>query len=210
MDFELPTIYPITDTRLSGLSHAEQVELLAAGGATLIQLRDKDASPRDFYDQAVAAIRVARSKNVRVIINDRVDIALCAGADGVHLGQDDMPTAAARGVLGTNAIIGYSTHNVDQVMEAKELSIDYLAIGPVFETSTKADPDPAIGLEGLNAMRELAGDVPVVAIGGINADNIGVVLAAGANSAAIIGCLYSEPARIAERLRTLHGVLNKQ
>jgi thiamine-phosphate pyrophosphorylase len=210
MRCQLPKIYPITDTRLSGLSHAEQVEQLAAGGATLIQLRDKDASPREFFDQAVAAIRVARSKNIRVIINDRVDIALCSGADGVHLGQDDMPPTAARGVLGPNAIIGYSTHNVDQVMEAKDLPIDYLAIGPVFETSTKADPDPAIGLEGLRAMRELAGDVPVVAIGGINADNIGVVLAAGANSAAIIGCLYSEPTGIAERLRTLHGVLNKQ
>ena len=208
MNLELPTIYPITDTRLSGLSHAEQVEQLAAGGATLIQLREKHAGAREFYDQAVETIRVARSKGVRIIINDRVDIALCAGADGVHLGQDDMPPEAARRLLGPKAIVGYSTHNIGQAVAAKDLPIDYIAIGPIFETSTKQDPDPVVGLDGLRAVRSVIAGIPIVAIGGIGIENICSVIAAGANSAALIGALYAGSASIAENLQALNAALN--
>src|SRR5712691_2098275 len=99
MSFKLPAVYPITDVRLSGLSHAEQVAQLIEGGATLIQLREKDQAPRDFYRDAAAALSIAKQHDVQLIINDRVDIALALGADGVHLGQTDLPPAAARRLL---------------------------------------------------------------------------------------------------------------
>ena len=120
MNFELPTIYPITDARVSGISHAEQVERLFAGGATLIQLREKHASPAEFLAAAAEAIRVARKLGVKIVINDGVDIALALQADGVHLGQDDLPPGEARALLGESAIIGYSTHSVEQAIEASE------------------------------------------------------------------------------------------
>ena len=136
----LPKLYPITDRRLSGLSHAEQVARLADGGATFIQIREKHLSAREFYREAEEALRVARERGVKLIVNDRADIALALGADGVHLGQDDMPPEAARALLGDDAIIGFSTHNVAQAVEAARLPVDYVAIGPVFATSSKSKP----------------------------------------------------------------------
>ena len=115
----LPRVYALTDVQLSGLSHAEQVELLSLGGATLIQLREKQMPPREFYEQARMAVR----PGVQLIINDRVDVALAVGAQGVHLGQDDMPPEAARKLLGPNAVIGYSTHNIEQAIAAAKLPI---------------------------------------------------------------------------------------
>ena len=167
--FPAVEIYPITDVRLTGLSHAEQVTRLIQGGATLIQLREKNLSPREFFRQAQAALEVARAHDVRIIINDRVDIALALHADGVHLGQDDMPPYAAREILGDEAMIGFSTHNPAQAIGASTLPIDYLAIGPVFPTSSKSNPDPVVGLEGLREVRDAVGDLPLVAIGGITA-----------------------------------------
>src|ERR1044071_3480829 len=105
MPFSLPKLYPITDARITGLSHAEQVERLAAGGATLIQLREKFASPREFYESALEAMKAARRLKVQIIINDRLDIAIAAGADGAHLGQDDLPPERARALAGANFII---------------------------------------------------------------------------------------------------------
>src|SRR6266545_3158981 len=119
--FYLPFVYPITDTRLSGLSHAEQVRLLSLGGASLIQLREKQSSALEFYEHAKGAFAVAAQTGVHLIINDRVDIALAVGASGVHLGQDDMPPEAARRLLGPEPIIGYSTHNVEQALNAVKL-----------------------------------------------------------------------------------------
>src|ERR1051325_6031247 len=110
MALQLPKIYPITDRRLSGLSHSEQVKHLIEGGATLVQLRDKEAAPREFFRDGREALRLARSARAQLIINDRADIALALKADGVHLGQTDTPVEAARRMLGPNAIIGYSTH----------------------------------------------------------------------------------------------------
>ena len=140
-NFQLPRVYPITDCRLSGLTHAEQVKKLIAGGAQFIQLREKYASPKDFFAQAKLALEIARKNNVKIIINDRVDIAFALKADGVHLGQDDFPPAEARKILGQNAIIGFSTHNFSQIIEAVKLPIDYAAIGPVFDTKNKEKPD---------------------------------------------------------------------
>jgi len=200
MKLDLPRLYPITDRQLSGLAHVEQVARFAAGGAKLIQLRDKHASPREFYEEAEAALRVARGRSVRLIINDRADIALALGADGVHLGQDDLPPEAARRLLGDRAIIGYSTHNLAQVQEAALMPIDYLAIGPIYATATKANPDPVVGLDGLRRVREqLNLRLPLVAIGGITMENAHAVIDAGASVVAVVGALLSEPTEIARR-----------
>ncbi|HYH85718.1 MAG TPA: thiamine phosphate synthase [Pyrinomonadaceae bacterium] len=201
---ELPKLYPITDRRLSGLSHAEQVARLIDGGASLIQLREKHQSPREFYREAEDALKVARARGVRLVVNDRADIALALGADGVHLGQDDMPPAAARALLGKVAIIGFSTHSVEQAIEAARMHVSYVAIGPVFATASKQNPDPVVGLEGVRRVREAVGrGLPLVAIGGITRDNARSVLDAGADSVAVIGALLtsSDPAAITRLAR---------
>lgn len=212
--FTLPPLYPITDEKLSGLSHAEQVRCLAQGGAKLIQLREKEMSPREFYESARAALNVARAFGVRLIINDRVDLALALKADGfypgVHLGQDDLPPAAARELLGPHAIIGYSTHNIDQATEAAQLPINYLALGPIFPTASKQHPDPIVGPDLLRLVRARVPHLPLVAIGGITRENARAVLNAGADSVAVIAALLSPPAqpnlithRTTEMLQTL-------
>jgi thiamine-phosphate pyrophosphorylase len=204
----LPKLYPITDARLCGLSHAEQVRRLSASGATLIQLREKHLPPREFYREAEEALRVARSLGVRLIINDRVDVALALSADGVHLGQDDLPPEAARGLLGERAIIGFSTHSIEQAREAARLPIDYLAIGPIFETSSKENPDPVVGLDELRHVRQAIGEIPLVAIGGIRLENLRETLKAGANAVAVISLLLSEPAEIESRTRAIFTQLS--
>ena len=205
MAFELPKLYPITDRRLSGLSHAEQVARLCEGGARLVQLREKHLSPREFYREAEEALRAARARGAKLIINDRADIALALGADGVHLGQDDMPPEAARALLGEGAIIGFSTHGLEQSVAAARLPVDYVAIGPVFATSSKENPDAAVGLEGVARVREAVGQIHVVAIGGINEENARAVLDAGADSVAVISALLApgDPSEITRRTRDL-------
>ena len=203
MNFHLPKLYPVTDTRLSGLSHADQVARLISGGATLIQLRDKEAAPRDFYQQAAAALRVARDHHAKLIINDRVDIALALNADGVHLGQSDLPVIAARGLLGPDAVIGFSTHNLAQAKLAATMPVDYLAFGPIFGTSTKENPDPVVGLQALAAVRTAVGSLPLVAIGGITSANAIEVLNAGADALAMISELVADPATIEENVRKM-------
>jgi thiamine-phosphate diphosphorylase len=196
--FRLPRVYPLTDVQLSGLSHADQVRLLSLGGATLVQLREKHMPPLQFYEHARAAV----AAGVQLIINDRVDIALAVGAYGVHLGQDDMPPEAARRLLGDKAIIGYSTHSVEQAGKALTLPIDYIAIGPIFATSTKTNPSPTLGLERLRAVRAAVGNVQLVAIGGISHSNAREVIEAGADSVAVISALLSS-SDISESTRTL-------
>jgi len=204
LTIKLPKVYPITDRRISGLSHAEQVRRLCAGGATFIQLREKHLSPREFYRDAAEALEVAREYNARLIINDRADIALALRADGVHLGQDDLPPEAARALLGEDFIIGYSTHNVEQAMLAAKLPVDYLAIGPLFSTSSKINPDPVVNLDGLRRVRdELGEDLPLVAIGGINLKNAQDALRSGADTLAIISYLLEMPSEITVRTREL-------
>jgi thiamine-phosphate pyrophosphorylase len=200
MPFDLPRLYAITDRRLSGLSHAEQVLRLSLGGAQLIQLREKQLGARQFFREAEAALIVARQRRVRLIINDRVDIALALGADGVHLGQDDMPPEAARRILGEHAVIGFSTHNEEQARLAASLPVDYLAIGPIFPTSSKDNPDPVVGPEGLRRVREAVPGIPLVAIGGITPENALETLASGADSLAVVSALLADPAQIQARL----------
>jgi thiamine-phosphate pyrophosphorylase len=189
----------LTDARLSGLSHAEQVARLAEGGATFVQLREKHLSPREFCREAEAAVEVARARGVRLVVNDRADIALAVGADGVHLGQDDLDPEAARALLGRGAVVGYSTHSVEQAVAAARLPVSYIAIGPVFHTASKANPDPVVGLEGVRRVRAAVPDVPLVAIGGVTRQNARAVLDAGADSVALIRALlehHDDPARI--------------
>jgi thiamine-phosphate pyrophosphorylase len=201
--FTLPRVYALTDVQLSGLSHAEQVDLFIRGGASLVQLREKQMPALEFYEQATGAVAIARQQGVTVIINDRVDVALAVGADGVHLGQDDLPPDAARELLGPEAIIGYSTHTVEQAREALTLRISYLAIGPIFQTTSKTDTSPVLGLDGLRAVREAVGRLPLVAIGGITQANARSVIDAGADSVAVISALVSNPARITEATQDL-------
>lgn len=195
----LPRIYPITDVHISGMSHAAQVELLAAGGATLVQLREKKASPREFYEAALKAVATAHELGVRVVVNDRIDVALAVHADGVHLGQDDMPVRQARLLLGNQRILGFSTHSVKQALEADSQPVDYIAIGPIFPTNTKASPDPVVGLEALEQLRGRL-TKPLVAIGGITLENTPSVIDAGSDSLAIISDLVGS-ADIASRTR---------
>ncbi|MBA3804464.1 MAG: thiamine phosphate synthase, partial [Acidobacteria bacterium] len=189
--------------RLSGLSHAEQVARLGAGGATLVQLREKHLSPREFYDEAERALRVARELGMRLIINDRSDIALALHVDGVHLGQDDLPPEAARRLLGEEAIIGVSTHSLEQAREAARLRVDYIAIGPIFNTTSKENPNPPVGLAVLSRVRQAVGSIPLVAIGGITRENALAVLDAGADSVALISALLTHPDEIEDRTRGL-------
>lgn len=199
----LPKIYPITDRQLSGLSHAEQVQRLINGGATFVQLREKRLSPIDFLHDAEAASRVAGHNRVTLIINDRVDIATAINAGGVHLGQDDMSVEAARRLVQADTLIGFSTHTQQQMETAVRLPIDYVAFGPVFKTSTKQDHDPAVGLEQLRAVRNIAADLPLVAIGGITAANVQAVLGAGADSVAVIASVIGEPSKIEHNMRRM-------
>lgn len=203
MNLKLPKIYAITDTVLSGLSHEEQVKRLIEGGIKFIQLRDKRATPRDFFESAQAAVALARAHKVTLVINDRVDIAKAVNADGVHLGQDDLPPNYAREILGPNAIIGFSTHSVEQARATFDLPIDYIAIGPLFATSTKQNPDPVVGIEVLKTLKEFARLPSLVGIGGINSANLADVLAAGIDSAAMIGALVSNPDQIAQNAEFL-------
>jgi thiamine-phosphate pyrophosphorylase len=209
-----PRIYPITDAQLAApLTHAEQVAALCEGGASLVQLREKRAAPREFYIEAERALRRARERGATLIINDRADIALALQADGVHLGQDDLPPEAARRLLGDRFIIGFSTHTVAQARAAAQMPIDYLAIGPVFATSTKENPDTVVGLDGVRRVRDelekLRCKLPLVAIGGITHAKARAVLKAGADSVAVISALISnETDEISERTRQMLNELS--
>jgi len=201
----LPKLYPITDTLISGLSHAEQVERLAAAGASLIQLREKHASPREFYHAAIEAMSVARRFGIRIIINDRVDVAIAVGADGVHLGQDDLPPERARLLLGESRIIGFSTHSLEQALGADSEQVDYIAVGPIFQTCTKERSDPTVGLDAVREIKRRTSK-PLVAIGGITIDTASMVLEAGADSVAVISDLLSV-GEISERTRRFLAAL---
>lgn len=203
LNFRLPRVYPLTDARLSGLSHADQVAQLTLGGASLIQLREKQLSPAALFTEARAAFEVAEKAGARLIINDRADIALAVGAHGVHLGQDDLPPEAARRLLGPEAVIGFSTHRVEQARKALAEPVDYIAIGPIFGTATKTDTFPVVGLEGVRAVRRVVGNLPLVAIGGISHTNAREVIDAGADCVAVISALLAEPKDIANATRAL-------
>jgi thiamine-phosphate pyrophosphorylase len=169
---------------------------LAEGGVTLLQYRNKDGGTLQMLDHAREIKRVLEGK-VRLIMNDRADICVAAGYDGVHLGQDDLPADAGRMVVGGERVVGISTHNPKQVKDADATSADYIAIGPVFPTTGKKNPDVVVGIEGVRKARALT-KKPLVAIGGITRQNAKAVIEAGADSVAIISDLLSTPKKAAE------------
>ena len=189
----LPCLYPIIDSRLAGnLPPATIVELLCRGGATFLQLRAKTLSDGELMGDTRHALLAARRGGARLIVNDRPDIAALTGADGVHLGEEDLPVGDARALLGPDAIIGYSTHSVAQAMAAVSLPVDYIALGPIFATGNASVRREPLGLDAL-AAAAAAVTVPLVAIGGIDLARARQVLEAGAASVAVIGDLMSCP-----------------
>jgi thiamine-phosphate pyrophosphorylase len=182
-------LYVITE-RVPALDrdHAAVALAALAGGATVIQLRDKALDGRELLETAQELRRLTRETGRLLIINDRIDLALAVEADGVHLGQSDLPVALARRLLGPSALIGCSVRTVEEARAAEEAGADHLGVGPVFSTATKLDAGVPIGLEAIRALRA-ATSLPLVAIGGINAGNVAAVMAAGACSAAVISAV---------------------
>lgn len=202
MKLRLPPVYPITDKRLSGKSsHLAIVRELIRGGASLIQIRDKETSVRELLSDIRGCVEYAAVFGVQIIVNDRCDLALLSGAAGVHLGQDDLPPVAACAVLGHGAIVGFSTHSLAQARKSNRLPIAYIGFGPVFATSTKSNHFPSVGVATLERACLLSAR-PVVAIGGIGLAQIRDVLDAGAASAAVISSLM-QAKNLARRMEQL-------
>lgn len=188
-----PFAYPIVDAgRLRGRDPAFVVDSLARAGARLIQLRVKGLSDRRWLAMAGAALAAAHASGAHLVVNDRADIARIAGADGLHVGQEDLTGTDARTVVGPGVLLGVSTHNLEQLGAAATEAVDYLAIGPVFPTRTKDNPDPVVGLEMVRRARA-ATPRPLVAIGGITRANARSVVEAGADGVAVISDLLDAP-----------------
>lgn len=194
----LPRLYGILDAAYFSDANAmfAAADDLAAAGITLLQYRNKSGHARQMLDHALE-LRKRLTPTVKLIMNDRADLCLTAGFDGLHIGQDDLSPESARKIIGPARCLGVSTHNPDQLAEADKTSADYLAIGPVFATTTKANPDPVVGLEGIRRARELTRK-PLVAIGGITRANARSVIEAGANAVAVISDLLLDPGKSAE------------
>ncbi|SHJ24422.1 thiamine-phosphate pyrophosphorylase [Desulfatibacillum alkenivorans DSM 16219] len=202
------SLYLVTDRPLSlGRDLMEVMEKAAAGGATIVQLREKECDSRTFVELARAAKSLLDAKGVPLIINDRADIALAVGAAGLHIGQTDMPYKDARRIMGPEAIVGLSVENMDQVKEAAFLDADYLGVGPIFATQTKPDAAPAIGLEGLAEIRRIT-KTPLIAIGSVNLSNAADVIRAGADGLAVVSAICSQP-DIEQASRALAAAIQK-
>jgi len=183
-------LYLISDTAFSrGRTHEEIVRAGLSGGARVIQLREKKLSLHELYPVALRIREMTREADAALIINDSIELAMAIGADGVHLGQEDMPAGVARRLLGPDKIIGVSTHTIEEALVAQGEGADYIGFGPIYKTDTKGSGEPK-GPEGLRAIREKI-KVPVVAIGGIDAGNARVVIDAGADAVAVISAVVS-------------------
>lgn len=192
----LPYLYAILDVDIAaarGLQPASLCDIWLAAGIRLIQLRAKHLTGGPMQQLAAELTGQCHAAGGRLIVNDRADVARLSGADGVHVGQDDLTPEHARQVVGADAVVGVSTHSEVQVREAVQGPIDYLAIGPIFSTSSKEQPDPVVGLEGLTRASAIAASrgIPLVAIGGITLDKAPAVLEAGASSVAVISDLLA-------------------
>jgi thiamine-phosphate pyrophosphorylase len=205
---ELPRLYAIVDAAFFPTSQAISAfaEELAAGGCSLLQYRNKSGDARVMLEQARELRRQSGARppaplvpvpRLRLMMNDRADLCLVADFDGVHVGQDDLSPESVRGIIGPDRWLGVSTHNAEQLCEADRTSADYLAIGPVFSTSSKERADPVVGLEGVRRARVLTRK-PLVAIGGITRANAASVIEAGADSVAVISDLIWDPRKSAE------------
>jgi thiamine-phosphate pyrophosphorylase len=198
-------LYLVTDRALCRHRTVEEVVLMALrGGVACIQLREKDASTRDFVEEAQRIKAIMAPFRALLIINDRIDVALAVGADGVHIGQRDMPCDIARRLMGPRALIGLSVETWEDVQRAGALDVDYLGVSPVFETPTKTDTKGYWGLEGLIRLRA-ATRRPLVAIGGLNASNAAEVIRAGADSIAVVSaiCAADDPYQAARELSVI-------
>jgi thiamine-phosphate pyrophosphorylase len=196
----LPRLYAIADAAFG--DPVQLAEALFSGGARLVQIRNKNAGARELLQQVEDVLALA-PPDARVVVNDRADVALISGAAGVHLGQTDLPPVAARQILGPERIIGFSTHNMGQALEADKLPVDYIAVGPIFATVSKENPDPVVGVEELARIVQSV-QKPVVAIGGITLENAGEVVGAGAETVAVIHNVLSAsniPARVRQWLQ---------
>jgi thiamine-phosphate pyrophosphorylase len=197
----------VTDRGLAAGRSVVDVALAAVrGGATMVQLREKDATTRAFVDEARALKAALAPLGVPLAINDRLDVALAVDADGLHVGQDDMPVEAARRLLGPSKFIGLSITAVDQVLRPDAEAADYLGVGPIYAQQTKSDAAAPLGLDGLRRLRGLTGK-PVVAIGGLTPDNSAPVLTAGADGLAVVSAIVAaaDPDAVARRFRALFG-----
>jgi thiamine-phosphate pyrophosphorylase len=201
----LPHVYAILDAAFFSDSDAflAAAQGLAAGGVNLLQYRNKSGNGRQMLEQA-RQLKHRLGDSVKLIMNDRADLCLAAEFDGIHLGQDDLSPEGARKVIGESLWLGVSTHNSEQVTEADKTTADYIAIGPVFSTASKANPDPVIGLEGVRQARALTRK-PLVAIGGITRANCRSVIEAGADSVAVISDLLRDPRKSAEEFLRILG-----
>jgi len=199
-------LYAIIDaTQVEQRSPLAIFDMFVSAGVEIIQYRNKEGSPRQLFDTSRQLAERAQECHATFIVNDRADVALVAGADGVHLGQEDLPVELVRRVLRPSMIVGSSTHSITQVEEADRSSVDYIAFGPVFRTESKERPDPTVGLEGVRAARKVTGK-PLVAIGGITVENARAVIDAGADAVAVISDLLKHPdvaARAQEFLQIL-------
>ncbi|MGA7560770.1 MAG: thiamine phosphate synthase [Terriglobales bacterium] len=201
----LPRLYSILDAGCfpDAAAMFAAAEELAAAGCTLLQYRNKSGSARHMLDEA-RELRARLRPNVILIMNDRADLCLAAGFDGLHVGQDDLSPEAARSIIGSTRWLGVSTHNPEQLAGADRTSANYLAIGPVFATSSKANPDPVVGLDGVRRARELTRK-PLVAIGGVTRANARSVIDAGADVVAVISDLIRDPRKSAEEFFRVLG-----
>ena len=197
---DLPRFYPILDAGLltrTGLSIERFARELREAGIRFLQYRDKEAADELLLQRAAILRRIFPASDSCLILNDRVPLVLSAGYDGVHVGQEDLSPAEARAMVGSEVIVGVSTHGESQLVKAAESPVDYVAIGPVFATSSKQVPDPVVGLDGVRAARALT-HKPLVAIGGITRANCSAVIEAGADSVAVISDLIQSPCKSVE------------
>jgi thiamine-phosphate pyrophosphorylase len=192
--------YFITDPGLSAAGLKSDCEKAVACCVEIIQYRNKEAATRTLYDEALLIKKICMGTSTRLIINDRMDIALAVDADGIHIGQEDMPYHVARRLLGKDKVIGVTVHTREEAIAAQGLGADYLGVSPIFATDTKLDAGRPCGVEGLKAIRD-ACSIPIVAIGGINLSNIKLVIEAGADMACAISAVVAKPDVSAEILK---------
>jgi thiamine-phosphate pyrophosphorylase len=192
MRLVLPKLYVILDAALIPSDELELALKLADAGVRLLQYRNKSASPRKVFETAKRLASHLVPRGVSFIVNDRPDIAALAGATGVHVGQDDLDAEAARRVVGTDKWVGVSTHNLEQFQSAVGTSADYIAVGPIFPTDSKTNPDATVGIEFIRKVRSLT-EKPIVAIGGITLENAAQVMESGADSVAVISDILRAP-----------------
>jgi thiamine-phosphate pyrophosphorylase len=188
----LPRLYVILDAALLTVPEIEFAQKLAGAGVRLLQYRNKSASSRELFESASRLSSFLVPSGVSFLVNDRADVASLAGASGVHVGQEDLGVEEARSVIGVGKLVGVSTHNLEQFQRAAQTTADYIAVGPVFSTSTKANPDPLVGIDFIRRVRALTSK-PIVAIGGITLDRAAEVIGAGADSVAVISDILLAP-----------------